>query len=552
MNAVMQKGKTMSVLVVDDDKDLASSLKEMLEYSGYQADIAGTREKCAVKLQEARPDICIIDIRLGNENGIEVLQYIKNTYPEIECVILTAYASMNTAVRAMKLGAYDYIEKPIDEDDFMNIMARCSSVIRLSREKQHAEIQLKQRNHDLEVVNRQLKSIITSANAITAHIESDDLYKTICRELQKQFDASLAAIVVKKGNIVYYNSTAQQHETPVAAEYSESVEGFISELLKRVQPFVSIYKPESEFDIAVAGSEVQSILSVPLFDVNHRVIGVLLQLKENFELPNELILDLCSLFASLSSDAIQASWNARELKEREREQYHNQKIEAIGRLAGGVAHDFNNLLTAIIGYTELIEVNDSTPSDFIDYIREIRTIVDHGASLTQQLLAFSRKDYSQPSKIDLVKIVAKSKSILDRLIDERINLQFNIDRNEPVIIYADEKQLMQVILNLVINARDAIAGVGTISVSVSAGGTPAEQKAILEVSDTGKGMDKDTVSHVFEPFFTTKEENRGSGLGLSTVFGIIKKINGEIKVYSEPDRGAWFTISLPIFAADEE
>ena len=234
-------------------------------------------------------------------------------------------------------------------------------------------------------------------------------------------------------------------------------------------------------------------------------------------------------------------------------------MEAVGRLAGGVAHDFNNLLTAIIGYGQLAQARLEPASPLCNDVAEIIKAGQRAAALTGQLLAFSRKQVIQPKVIDLNALIADVQNLLGRLIGEDIELIAQPD-TELGRIKADPGQIEQVVMNLAINARDAMPTGGrltitTSNVSLTEGGlnTPAGDYCMLAVSDTGCGMDRQTLSHIFEPFFTTKERGKGTGLGLSTVYGIINQSGGSIQVESEPGRGTTFKVYLPrVVVADEE
>jgi PAS domain S-box-containing protein len=237
-----------------------------------------------------------------------------------------------------------------------------------------------------------------------------------------------------------------------------------------------------------------------------------------------------------------------------------QKMESVGRLAGGVAHDFNNMLSVILGHAEMgLEQVDSRHPIYTD-LQEIRKAAERSANLTRQLLAFARKQTVAPRELDLNETVEGMLKMLKRLIGENISLVWEPgDRVWPVKM--DPSQIDQLLANLCVNARDAIAGLGQITIRTENITFDSESCAAhmdllpgqyvqLTVSDTGCGMDKETQAQVFEPFFTTKGLGRGTGLGLSTVYGIIKQNNGMIKVFSEPSRGTTFNIYLPRHEAE--
>jgi two-component system, cell cycle sensor histidine kinase and response regulator CckA len=239
-----------------------------------------------------------------------------------------------------------------------------------------------------------------------------------------------------------------------------------------------------------------------------------------------------------------------------------KKMESVGRLAGGVAHDFNNMLGVILGHTEMAleEIDPAEP--LYESLQEVQHAAEHSAVLTRQLLAFARKQTAAPKVIDINDTVEGMLKMLRRLIGEDINLLWQPGRSlQPVKV--DPSQIDQLLANLCVNARDAIEGVGKVTIETGAktfdedychdhlGSLPGEY-VLLEVSDDGCGMDKTTLSHIFEPFFTTKEQGKGTGLGLASIYGIVKQNNGFINVYSEPDQGTTFKIYLPVYAIQSD
>ncbi|MEW5959135.1 MAG: PAS domain S-box protein [Chloroflexota bacterium] len=239
--------------------------------------------------------------------------------------------------------------------------------------------------------------------------------------------------------------------------------------------------------------------------------------------------------------------------------YQAQKMDSIGRLAGGIAHDFNNMLVPIVGYAELGMLNLAPDSKLYIHFQRIKKAAERAAGLTRQILAFSRQQVLEMKTLELNQVIGEFEPMLRRLIGEDITLQTRLASTLPSL-QADKGQLEQVLLNLAVNARDAMPNGGTLTIETAqvtldeayAAGRVGVQPgpyALLAVSDTGHGMDAATQQRIFEPFFTTKARGQGTGLGLATVFGIVKQHGGNIWVYSEPGRGTTFKIYLPLAAA---
>jgi len=302
------------------------------------------------------------------------------------------------------------------------------------------------------------------------------------------------------------------------------------------------------------GEGYESVALVPVRSTDH-VIG-LLQLndrrKGRFSL--EMIEYLEGLGASVGI-AVDRQAAAAERTKLEEQVRQSQKMESVGRLAGGVAHDFNNLLTAIKGYGEFLREAIPEGDPKRDDVGEILAAADRAASLTQQLLAFSRRQILNPQVMDINGAVGGSMKMLKRLIGEDVTLETHLAPH-PCLVKADAGQIDQILLNLAVNARDAMPTGGTLIVSTKVVEMPQDffkNKAglrtgpliLLRVSDTGSGIPEEVKAHVFEPFFTTKEKGRGTGLGLSTVYGIVKQSGGDIELESALGLGTTFWIYLP-------
>jgi signal transduction histidine kinase/CheY-like chemotaxis protein len=258
-------------------------------------------------------------------------------------------------------------------------------------------------------------------------------------------------------------------------------------------------------------------------------------------------------------DVTEALRDAKALRESEEQLRQSQRLEAVGMLSGGIAHDFNNLLTVILGFNALIIARLPEGDPLRLYADQIAGAGDRAVSLTRQLLAFSRRQALQPQVLNLNTVVSNMDKLLRRVIGEDIDLVAHMSP-DLALVEADPGQMEQVIINLAVNARDAMPMGGTLTIETANvdSGTPGTEQGIsdqgshrvmLAITDTGDGMDAETLARIFEPFFTTKEQGKGTGLGLSTVYGIVKQSGGNIWAQSEPGRGTTFRIYLSALPA---
>jgi len=298
---------------------------------------------------------------------------------------------------------------------------------------------------------------------------------------------------------------------------------------------------------------------------NRELIEVQTELKALAESLDEKVKDRTAQLQTEVDERRRAQDSLQHSVERERalsEQLQQaQKMEAIGRLAGGVAHDFNNLLSIIIGYSELLLEQEQLNESGRDLVHDVLKAGERAAALTAQLLAFSRKSIIRPRPTDINALTRDLQRMLHRLIGEDIDLLVLLDESlRPVL--ADPTQIEQVIMNLAVNARDAMPLGGKLIIETQAlsveepfvqahEGVKPGNYAMLAVTDNGMGMSDDVKVRIFEPFFTTKEVGKGTGLGLATIYGIVKQSNGHISVYSELGSGTTFKVYLPIAEHEE-
>jgi len=488
--------RPLRVLVVDDCRDDIQLSIRVLEKAGYSVlqRAVETREQFEEALSADAYDLVLCDYRLPGWSGADVLAAVRDSGRELPVVLVTGTLGEETAVEMIKLGAADFVLK-------QRLFRLPLAIERALREKQIRE-ERKRAEERLHLFGRILEA---STEAV--------------------------AILTPEG---YFGEQNAAHQA--LTEYSiEELRGHTPALLVGEAHFQQHW---------------QAVLGGDGWERESRI-----RTKSG----REKIVE-ASVFA-INGDAGQVQCLVaivRDVSERQRLQAQLQqavKMEAVGRLAGGVAHDFNNLLNIIIGYSELMRERRDSPELLERGAREIRKAADRAASLTRQLLAFSRQQVLEPRILDLNDAVAEMKDLLLRMLGEDVELVVSpaegLDR-----VRADPGQIGQVIMNLAANSRDAMPQGGRFVVetanvavnetfSVQHANMPPGSYVVLSVTDTGSGMTPEVRDHIFEPFFTTKETGKGTGLGLATVYGIVKQSGGYIWVYSELGQGTTFKVYLP-------
>jgi len=466
--------ESMKVLVVDDDAQMLKTITDILRLRGYSCVIAGSG-RGALEITRAMSDapaVALVDLKLPDMDGIELIGKLREITAMTEIVILTGNASIDSAVRALREHSNDYLVKPVQPDQLVGTIERASE----RWQRRRAEV---------------------------AMLESQERLRLI-------FDHVGDALFIAEdsGHIIDAN--------PAACVLSEQ--------------------------------SLDSLRLLTISDVLPENNGKVLDVRSAAFAPGVLVYTVRDLTPQrkLEDQLLQA-----------------QKMEAVGQLAGGVAHDFNNLLTVIMSYSSLLladlGANDAVRSD----IQEISDAAERAAALTRQLLAFSRKQVLQMRAVNVNAVVTNVETMLRRLIGEDISLSTHLD-SDVALINADPGQLEQVLINLAVNARDAMPGGGALTITTDnaelsnehgerhLGAAPGKY-VMLAVTDTGSGMTRDVQQHLFEPFYTTKGPGKGTGLGLATVHGIVKQCGGDVYVYSELDHGTTFKVYFPRLAnvADE-
>ncbi|HEX5735915.1 MAG TPA: response regulator [Blastocatellia bacterium] len=500
----------LQVLILEDKPHDAELDVAVLEEAGYLCrwDRVETREEFIKRLDRPDFDIVLCDFSLPSFDGLTALELFSKRKLDIPFIFVSGTLGEDVAIECLKAGATDYVVK--------SHLSRLGPVVARALRERSEQSKHKRAELALRESEERLQAILDNSPALIYTQDNELRFTFVNQRFETLFRVKKDWIKEKTAHELFPKDLAD-----ILVSHCDEV---LSDRAPR--EFEEVIPHED-------GPHTYVSIRFPLYDSAQGLSG------------------LCSI----STDVTESKMLEEQLR-------HAQKMEAIGRLAGGVAHDFNNLLTAIIGYSQIVLASLGPNESLRKEVEEILAAGKRASSLTSQLLAFSRRQVLQPSVIDLNLVVSNTTKMLRRLIGEDIHL---VTKLSPDLgrVKIDPAQIEQVIMNLAVNARDAMPSGGKLTIETS--NTPLDEAygrehinvqpgnyVMLAVTDTGVGMEADTRSHIFEPFFTTKEKGLGTGLGLSMVYGIVKQSGGYIWVYSEAGEGTTFKIYLPRVEGAEE
>lgn len=501
--------KKLRILVVEDERVIAMDIKDMLESLGYEVPaVTSFGDKAVEQAGALQPDLVLMDIQLQGElDGIQASARIREQY-DIPTVYLTGNSDDPTFQRAKRTEPFGFVLKPFEEKDLQ-------TAIEIAIYKHGTEKKLRQQKSWLAATLRGIGDAVIA----TDNQKLVTFMNPVAEKLTGWTQEEARLTDVENVYRIVDEHTKRAAQNP------------IDEVLAHE---TIVNQSNSTIITSRNGDQVfieQS--AAPIKDDRGQVAGTVLVFR----------------------DVTERRRAQQQLLEREEQLRQAQKMEAVGQLAGGIAHDFNNTLTVILGYADLLlrKIPDAEPAKC--QLEAIRAGAEHAASLTRQLLAYSRKQILQPRILDLNVLVEESLVLLQRLLKEDTQILLSLEPN-PWPTKVDPGQLQQVITNLAINAGDAMPNGGKLIIETknvildqdyanSHATVERGNHVMLAVSDTGHGIPKAIQSRIFEPFFTTKPPGKGTGIGLATVYGIVKQSGGNIWVYSEPDVGTTFKIYLP-------
>ncbi|MCF8091310.1 MAG: response regulator [Desulfotignum sp.] len=503
------------ILAIDDKMDNLVTLSALLKNLMPDCLVITARSgmEGLEKARKESPDVILLDVQMPGMDGFETCRNLMSdkTTCRIPVIMLTAIRNDPLSrIKGLEVGANTFLAKPIDPYELV-------SQVKVGLRIKKAEDALRREKHSVEAERERLISAIEQAG-------------------------EMIIVTDTKGTIQYVNPAFER----ITGYCSHDVLGKNMRILKSGKQDPQFYenlwatissgrvwKGHLENKRMDGTCYTEDATISPVFDTHGKIVNYVAVKRDITEQ------------MELESQFLQA-----------------QKMESVGRLAGGVTHDFNNMLSVIIGNADLA-MSKTTPDDPVyNHLKEIATAAGRSSDITRKLLAFARKQTISPKTLDLNKTVEGMLKMLKRLIGEDINLNWQPAENLWQV-KMDPSQVDQILANLCVNARDAIAGVGKLTIETKMtsfdhdycanhpGFVPGDF-VLLAVRDTGCGMDRHTLDNIFEPFFTTKKKGKGTGLGLSTVYGIVKQNNGFIMVDSEINQGTCFNIYLPRLVGESE
>lgn len=657
------------VLIIDDDRDFASSLRNLLTLEGYEVEVAYNEAGALDALDRFKVEVALIDIRLGDQDGLALLGELRQRREDIICVIMTAYASVESAIEALQRGAYDFLCKPFYPEDLVATLERCFERLALARGREAAEHALSIRNRELEAVNARLKRAVSAMQVLSTSTTMPSLYTTAIEALAHVMGAKNAALYLAEGpeltlhgalldglpsripcpgdartfqrpmftiQIAPAQAAAMSRDGPAAPpplallafplngesrkplgllvlqpdanavlgdqdrELGLILTSFINEEIRKLQAHDNARWCETRLREVIDNSP-------SLFSLND-LQGRYLMVNRQFERwhgrpagdvvgkrPDDLFSpNVARLYGPRSASELNEAiveeetelvfrdgsahtvlvtrfpirgtggrsigvgtiaTDVTESRHAEKRLRHSQQLEALGQFTSGIAHDFNNLLAIIIGNLDLLREKVGDPDANRELIDDSLSSASSGRELVQSLLAFGRSQRLDPEPTDANGVVLGLSRVLERALGKAVEIRWRVSHDAwPIAV--DKCQFEASLLNLVLNARDAMPGGGLLTVetrNVVLSHPLREQETVipgpyvaLTVADNGSGMTPVVAAQALQPFFTTKEPGSGNGLGLNMVDRFVKQSGGHLVIESKPGIGTSVTLYFPM------
>jgi signal transduction histidine kinase/CheY-like chemotaxis protein len=549
-----QDQATLRILLVDDDEDDYVWIRRVLaSEDAVRVDWAPSYEEGCAAIRAHAHDVILVDYRLRDEEGRDGLDIVRKAREEsavTPCVLFTSAPRVGLEIASLSAGAAGFLAKSeVSQSRLMHAILQ-------ALERGRTESELFRKNRALSLI---LRATEAANEALSEESAFDACLRDVCAQLG--WESSDALRVSERAELSLLTLFASDealkaHLSEIRGRMMPNVSsGLLSQVLRSRQrlfwPDVSTCEDPAYRALEHAG--IRCALLVPVV-ARGEVMAVIELYSAAGREPDASETEILTAVAAQLAQAVVRSRAETERQRVEGELRRSQRLDALGRLAGGVAHDFNNLLTVITASAELLlAVEPSLRTD--EHLETMRDAAQRGARLTRQLLALGRKNVVAPRIIDVNAMIRSNEPLIRRTLRENIELRLELS-NYVGCIEVDPNEFDQSLLNLVLNARDAIEGTGVLTIStelcmrdIETGLPDGKPWVCVDVRDNGVGMSPETLEHIFDPFFTTKEAGKGSGLGLACVYSIVRQSGGIIEVESKPGGGTGFRMYFPLRAS---
>ncbi len=504
------------ICIVDDNHRVCESIEILLKNQGHQTQTANSGQKALQILKNDTIDLALLDMNLPDMQGLEIMDFIRAHCPETQMIVITGVATIDLAVEALRRGAFDFLRKPFEYEELINRVKNALHKKRLTAENRAINGQLRQSEDRYQF-------LVQSSPDIIFTLDDQGRFTFINQAVETLLGYRSEDLIGEHYTQIVYEDdldTAKYlfHERRTGTRSNRGTEFRLKSLKKTAEPGT--------------------------FEVNY--------------LPVEMkATGLYDTGSSRNGSTFLGSYGvARDISERKRlEAQFNQalRMKSLGSLAGGIAHNFNNLLMSIQGNISLILAQTQSSAPGYNRLKSIEHYVDEASALTGQLLGFARGGKYNLETLDMNQVLKKSAELFSQTKREIMVSYCLADTLKP--IGGDQNQLRQALLNLFVNAWQAMPDGGELVLSTSnqtleerqarQHALPPGEYVTICIADTGVGMDETTQERIFEPFFSSREVDQGTGLGLASVYGIVKNHKGSIEVHSQPNEGSTFTLRFP-------
>ncbi len=523
----LEDNSKYKILTIDDESYIRQSIRTYLEDYDFTVFEAENGKKGIEVFDRESPDLVLLDLRMPEMDGLQVLEILREKAPDVPLVVASGTGNISAVVEALHLGAWDYILKPIEDLNVLyHSIQKCLKESQLTKENKQYQERLEElvaeRTLELQKSEERYKAIFEYTGTAAIIIEPDDTISMVNSKFAELAGMARQDIVGKKK---WYDFVAPD-DIDVMRNYFEA----------RVNLKTENYAP-MQYEIRFTGNNGEGkyvYVSLGVIPGTDKAVISLLDVTEKKK--------------------AEQRWRSLENQLRKA-----QKMEAIGTLAGGIAHDLNNILSPVLGYADMIMRSSDPSTNVFQRSEKIQKAALRAADLVSQVLTFNRRNEEEKRVIRIHPVTKEVIKLLKGSIPSTITIADEIDRNCGSV-EADPTQIHQVIMNLCTNAYHAMEETGgTLTVRLkevmltssdimdfASPECSAGPYLALEVSDTGSGMSEDVMERMFDPYFSTKEEGKGTGLGLATVYGIVKSYKGIIRAKSKINEGSTFTVFLPV------